>query len=43
LFVPPVALSVLADDLAAFTAGALVPVTGVNRVVDVPGNSTTQQ
>ncbi|MGC3954994.1 MAG: YigZ family protein [Propionicimonas sp.] len=36
LLVPPAAEGTLADDLAAFSAGALVPVTGESRVVDVP-------
>ncbi len=38
LFVPPIALPALADDLAAFTAGAVVPVAGASRVVDVPAS-----
>ncbi|MCA0253665.1 MAG: YigZ family protein [Actinobacteria bacterium] len=36
LLVPPTALAALADDVAAFSAGALVPVEGDSRVVDVP-------
>ncbi|MGC4154164.1 MAG: YigZ family protein [Propionicimonas sp.] len=35
LLVPPKALSTLADDIAAFSAGALLPVEGDSRVVDV--------
>lgn len=36
LLVPPAELDALADDVAAATAGALAPVAGVQRVVDVP-------
>lgn len=36
LLVPPGALATLIDDVAAFSAGALVPVPGDSRVVDVP-------
>lgn len=36
LLVPPAELGTLADDVAAATAGALTPVPGVERVVDVP-------
>ncbi|MFE6970208.1 IMPACT family protein [Isoptericola sp. NPDC057653] len=36
LLVPPAALPRLRDDLAAASAGALVPVTGADRVVDLP-------
>lgn len=38
LLVPPNTLPTLSDDLAAFSAGALVPVEGDSRVVDVPGS-----
>lgn len=36
LLVPPATLGTLADEVAAFSAGALVPVTGESRVVDIP-------
>ncbi|MFP3712209.1 IMPACT family protein [Puerhibacterium sp. TATVAM-FAB25] len=36
LLVPPDAVARLADDVAAATAGALVPRPGASRVVDVP-------
>ena len=36
LLVPPSAATALTDDLAAFSAGSLVPVAGESRVVDVP-------
>ncbi|ACZ30813.1 protein of unknown function UPF0029 [Xylanimonas cellulosilytica DSM 15894] len=36
LLVPPAELGTLADDVAAATAGALTPVPGEQRVVDVP-------
>lgn len=37
LWVPEERLPRLADDLAAASAGALVPVHGVERIVDLPG------
>ncbi|WP_337001153.1 MULTISPECIES: IMPACT family protein [unclassified Microbacterium] len=37
LWVPEAELARLADDLAAASAGTLVPVVGVERIVDVPG------
>ena len=37
LWVPAQLLTALADDLAAASAGSVVPVAGVERVVDVPG------
>lgn len=37
LWAPAVTLAALADDLAAASAGAVVPVFGVERIVDVPG------
>ena len=36
VLVPADALGVLAEDVAAFSAGTLVPVTGDRRVVDLP-------
>lgn len=36
LLVPPTALGTLTDDAAAFSAGAVTPVPGNSRVVDVP-------
>lgn len=40
LLVPPSALDALFDEVAAFSAGALVPIPGDSRVVDVPGART---
>lgn len=37
LWVPEAELAHLADDLAAASAGTLIPVVGVERIVDVPG------
>ena len=37
LWVPEAELARLADDLAAASAGTLIPVVGVERIVDVPG------
>lgn len=37
VWVPAQELDRLADDIAAASAGSVVPVIGVERVVDVPG------
>ncbi|MGC3994941.1 MAG: YigZ family protein [Propionicimonas sp.] len=36
VLVPPAALASLTEDAAAFSAGALVPVRGAERIVDLP-------
>ncbi|GAB2469794.1 IMPACT family protein [Xylanimonas ulmi] len=37
ILVPPAEVATLRDDVAAATAGALVPVVGADRITDVPG------